>query len=100
VTRRAVDSLAPGGVCALAGIAVSNAEATLNLNQLRLGQTVRGSLFGGSVPVLFIPRLIKLYQLGRLPVDRLVTEYRLDDLNQAADDFLSGAAVKPVLIMP
>ena len=100
VTRQAVDCLARSGVCALAGIAASNAEATLNLNRLRLGRTVRGSLFGDSVPATFIPRLVEFYRQGRFPVDGIVTEYRLDDINQAADDLLSGVAVKPVLVMP
>jgi aryl-alcohol dehydrogenase len=98
--RQAVGCLAPGGVCALAGIAASNARATLGLNQLGIGRTVCGSLFGTGVPALLIPRLIKLYRMGCFPVDRLVTEYRLDDINRAADDILSGAAVKAVLMMP
>ena len=100
VTRQAVDCLNQGGVCALAGIAASDAEATLNLNQLRVGRTVRGSLFGDSVPAFFIPRLVEFYCQGRLPADRIITEYGFDNINQAADDILSGAAVKPVLIMP
>ena len=100
LTRQAVDCLAPGGACVLAGIAAADAEGTLRLNQLRLGRSVRGSLFGDCVPGLFIPRLVKLYRMGRFPVDRLVTEYGLENINQAADDILSGAAVKAVLMMP
>ena len=100
VTRQAVDCLKQGGVCALAGIAASSAEARLNLNRLRLGRTVCGSLFGDSLPAAFIPRLVEFYRQGRFPVDRIITEYRLDDINQAADDLLSGAAVKPVMTMP
>jgi aryl-alcohol dehydrogenase len=86
-------------VCALAGVAATDAEATLNLNQIRIGRTVRGSLFGDSVPALFIPRLVEFYRHGRLSVDRIITEYGFDSINQAADDILSGAAVKAVLIM-
>ena len=100
VTRQAIECLAPGGVCALAGLAAGDAEATLNLNQLRLGRTVRGSLFGDGIPALFIPRLIGFYLRRQLPVDRMVTEYGLDDINRAADDMLSGVAVKAVLTMP
>jgi len=100
LTRQAVDCLVPGGVCVLAGIAANDAVATLSLSQLRVGRTVRGSLFGDGVPALFIPKLIKLYRMGRFPVDRLVTEYGLENINQAADDILSGAAVKAVLMMP
>jgi aryl-alcohol dehydrogenase len=98
--RQAVECLAPDGVCALAGIAPGDAKVTLGLNQLGVGRTVRGSLFGNGVSALFIPRLIKLYRMDCFPVDRLVTEYRLDDINRAADDILSGAAVKAVLMMP
>ena len=100
VTRQAVDCLTQGGVCALAGLAAADAEAALNLNQLRLGRTVRGSAFGNSVPALFLPRLVEFYRQGRLPIDRIVSEYDLDKINQAVDDLLSGAAVKAVLIMP
>ena len=100
MTRQAVDCLTRCGVCALAGIAATDAEATLNLNQLRVGRTVRGSLFGDSVPAFFIPRLVEFYRRGRLPVDRIITEYGFDNINQAADDILSGAAVKAALIVP
>jgi Zn-dependent alcohol dehydrogenase len=31
-------------------------------------------------------------------VDRLVTTYGFDDINQAAADAASGAAIKPVLV--
>ena len=47
-----------------------------------------------------MPRLVEFYRQGRLPIDRIVSEYGLDNINQAADDILSGAAVKAVLIMP
>jgi aryl-alcohol dehydrogenase len=100
VTRQAVECLSRGGVCALAGITASDAETTLNLNQLRLGRTVRGSLFGASAPALFISRLVEVYRRGGLQVDRIVSEYPLDNINQAADDMLSGAAIKPVIMMP
>ena len=45
---------------------------------------VVGSLYGSANTVLQIPRLLELYQAGRLPLDRLLgTEYRLDDINVA-----------------
>ena len=84
----------------LPAIAATEAEATLNLNHLRVGRTVRGTLFGDSVPAFFLPRLVEFYRQGRLPIDRIVSEYGLDKINQATDDILSGAAVKAVLIMP
>jgi aryl-alcohol dehydrogenase len=100
VTGQAIECLAPGGSCALAGVAAAGAKAMLDVHRLRLGRTVRGCVFGDSVPALFSPRLLGLYRLQRLPIDRMLAEYRFDDINQAADDILSGAAVKPVLVMP
>ena len=45
---------------------------------------VVGSLYGSSNTVLQIPRLLELYQAGRLPLDRLLgSEYRLEDINVA-----------------
>jgi aryl-alcohol dehydrogenase len=37
---------------------------------------------------------------GRLPIERMITFYPLADINRAAQDSTSGAAIKPVLRMP
>jgi aryl-alcohol dehydrogenase len=100
VTGQAVECLQYGGCCALAGLAAGDAEASLNLGRLRRGRIIRGSPFGDGVPAVFIPRLVDLYQRQSLRVDRMIAEYRFDEINRAAADLLSGAAVKPVLIMP
>jgi aryl-alcohol dehydrogenase len=100
VTGQAVECLQYGGCCALAGLAAADAEASLNLGRLRRGRIIRGSPFGDGVPALFIPRLVDLYQRQSLPVDRMIAEYRFDEVNRAAADLLSGAGVKPVLMMP
>jgi len=99
VTRQAVECLAYGGSCGLVGMAAAGAVATLGIGALRRGRILRGSPFGDSVPAAFVPRLVELYRRQRFPVERMVGEYRLDDINRAAEDLLSGAAVKPVLIM-
>ena len=54
---------------------------------------------GDSVPQVFIPKLIKLYQLGKFPFDRLEKFYHFRDINKAIRDSKSGKAIKPVLIM-
>lgn len=57
------------------------------------------SLFeGDAVPQLFIPRLIALHRQGRLPFDRLVTTFGLDEINEAEAASARGAVVKPVLL--
>ena len=54
---------------------------------------------GDSVPQIFIPQLIKLYQLEKFPFDRLLKYYDFKDINKAMKDSLSGRIIKPVLLM-
>jgi aryl-alcohol dehydrogenase len=62
------------------------------------GQTLRVVVEGKAVPRSFIPRLIKLYRNGQLPVDRLVTRFSLDEINDAIAATQRGDVVKAVLI--
>jgi aryl-alcohol dehydrogenase len=50
------------------------------------------------VPQVFIPRLIELWKAGRFPFEKLVSDYRLDDINQGFEDSKSGKTIKPVII--
>ena len=60
------------------------------------GLSVRGILQGDSVPEVFIPKLVDLYMAGRLPFDKMVTKYPLEQINQAIADQAAGRVVKPV----
>ena len=70
------------------------------LEAMTKGLTVRGVLQGDSTPSPTIPRLLDLHRRGLLPFDRLITHYRLDEIDAAAADSVSGEVVKPVLLMP
>jgi aryl-alcohol dehydrogenase len=52
---------------------------------------------GSSVPQVFIPSLIKLYQAGLFPFDRIEKFYPFADINRAVADARRGETVKPVL---
>jgi aryl-alcohol dehydrogenase len=94
---RSLDSL---GTCAYVGTAPPGATGGIPmLEAMTKGLTVRGVLQGDSTPSRMIPRLLALHQRGLLPFDRLLTWYRLDEINRAADDCVSGDVVKPVLLM-
>ena len=54
---------------------------------------------GFSVPREFIPKLVRYYEEGRFPYDRLVSTYPFTEINQAIADVKSGTAIKPVLLM-
>jgi aryl-alcohol dehydrogenase len=64
------------------------------------GKSVTYVYEGASMPQLFIPRLIALWQSGVFPFDRLVRTYPLSEIDTAEADVKSGATVKPVLLMP
>lgn len=53
---------------------------------------------GDAVPQLFIPQLIALRAQGRMPFDRLVTTFGLDQINDAEAASVDGTVVKPVLL--
>jgi aryl-alcohol dehydrogenase len=63
------------------------------------GKSVTYVYEGDSLPQIFIPRLIELYQRGVFPFDRLIRHYRLDEIDLAEADAIAGRAVKPVLLM-
>ena len=70
------------------------------LEFVQFGRTVRGVIQGESHPREFIPRLVDYLMDGKLPADRMMTFYPLAEINRAARDSTSGAAIKPVLSMP
>jgi aryl-alcohol dehydrogenase len=100
VFRLAVDGLRGLGTCALVGSARAGTEVSFEMPWLQGGRTVRGVIQGDSRPRDFIPRLVELFMAGRMPLDRLITRYDFADINRAAADASSGAAIKPVLLLP
>lgn len=100
VFRSAVDVLQPRGVCGLIGGAKLGTEVAFDMTHILFGRTVRGILQGDSVPKLFLPKLIQLFQDGKFPIDKLIRHYPLDDINQAVTDMKAGATIKPVILMP
>ena len=51
------------------------------------------------VPLRDVPRYIELYQKGRLPVDRLMSEtIALDQINAAFDRLADGHTVRQILV--
>jgi aryl-alcohol dehydrogenase len=100
VLQQAVYCTGSGGVCGLIGAPPFGTEVSLDMNQmLAMGRTLRGIVEGQSVPDVFLPRLIELWRQGRFPVDRIMTQYAFDEIDQAARDAEDGKVIKPVLLM-
>ena len=99
VLRQAVDALGIPGTCVFLGAAPPGTEVSLDMASLMIGKTVKGVVEGDSIPDVFIPYLINLYQAGRFPFDRLIRHYPFDQINAAIADMEGGKTVKPVLTM-
>ncbi len=100
VVESAFTALKSQGSLACVGVAKPGASINLDLNMLMFtGRRVRGVIEGDAVPKTFIPTLLKYYEEGRLPVEKLVTRYAFEQVNDAVNDSLSGKVVKPVLLM-
>ena len=62
-------------------------------------RTLKGSYIGSCVPLRDVPRYIALYQAGKLPIDRLMSErIGFDDLNAAFDRLAQGQTVRQILV--
>lgn len=96
IQRAAVDALAWRGTLLIIGAQFGSDFATPATGLLK-GRSVRGIVEGGSDIYTFLPALIGLCRAGRFPVDKLIRQYPLDQIDQAAADSHSGATVKPVL---
>jgi aryl-alcohol dehydrogenase len=97
VIDTAISVLARRGTCGLLAGAPSEI-ARLPVNQIfSNGQTIRGITEGDSVPLTFIPKLIRLHVQGRFPVDKIVTFFPFDQINAAIAGSASGDIVKPIV---
>jgi len=95
VVRASHDALNTIGTLALAGVGFG--ELSLNFLSMISGRTITGVMEGDSTPTEFIPMLARLNAEGRFPFDELITEFRLDQINEAEAASASGAVIKPVL---
>jgi aryl-alcohol dehydrogenase len=85
----AIEVLNPHGI-----VAILTGESGRNLPG---GRKTIGIIEGDAVPQRFIPKLIKLYQAGKFPFDRLVKFYDFSDINKAIAHAKHGDTIKPVL---
>jgi alcohol dehydrogenase len=88
-----------GGTVVVCGLPAAAAAFSINQNDL-VGQekTIRGSYQGSCVPVRDIPRFIRLYQEGRLPVNRLIDGHiGFGQVNAGFDKLQDVKAIRQIL---
>jgi len=88
------------GSVIIVGMPAPGATASFQINQLVRGEQRIMSSFMGSTPVrVVIPRLIELYQHGRLKLDELITaRYPLERINEAIQAVEKGQALRNVIV--
>ncbi|GGB98511.1 aryl-alcohol dehydrogenase [Marinobacterium zhoushanense] len=100
VIKGAVLSLAPRGSCGILGASAPGSEIVLDeVHFMSGGRRLIGIVEGEANPDTFIPMLIRLYQQGLFPFDKLVKFYPLEQINQAIADSESGITIKPIVRM-
>ena len=98
--KAAYDMCGKRGTVTIVGIAPTGAEAPINaVDLVRNEKTLRGTYYGSARPSVDFPRLVDLYQSGKLNLDDLVVRhYTLDQINEAYDDMDKGEVGRGVIV--
>jgi alcohol dehydrogenase len=101
VLAQAYEATRVGGTTVSIGL--PHPESELKLKAVTLVGEARhlvGSYMGSAVPIRDLPRFIKLYKAGRLPIDHLVTStLSLEQINSGFDELDSGKQVRQIIQM-
>jgi S-(hydroxymethyl)glutathione dehydrogenase/alcohol dehydrogenase len=96
--RQAIDCTRKRGVTVFVGHAPHDTPVEFDARLLMFEKTVIGSMYGTARPHVDMPRLIALYQSGKLKLDELVTRtYPLDGINEAFAALAAGEVARSVL---
>ncbi len=88
------------GMAIVVGAAPREDQVTLPAASFLGERMLRGSAYGSVGPRMAMPRLIDLYQKGRLKLDELITRtYPLAEVNEAMGALERGEVVRAVLVM-
>jgi len=99
--RQAVDCVSRGGVAVAVGLPPTREELTVPGPSFVLDEkTLRACFYGSSRLRFDIPRLLALYDAGRLMLDELVTAaFPLDRVNEAVATLDRGDGLRSILQM-
>lgn len=100
VLAAAYNSARRGGRIVTVGL--PNPDEDLSIKAVSLvadGKTLMGSYMGSAIPARDIPRYIKLWRAGRLPIEKLLTSVGpLEEINESMDKLASGEAIRQVIV--
>lgn len=90
-----------GGITVTAALPHPSREIRISPARL-VGEerSLLGSYLGSSIPSRDIPAYIRLYQNGRLPVDKLLTHtLKLEQINEGFERLANGEAIRQVVVL-
>ncbi len=100
VVAEAYKSLGRGGTTVVVGVAAPSDKTSFGTFSMPADERcIKGSWLGSARPQHDFPRLLSLYQRGRLKLDELVTRtYTIDEAPEAFEDLQAGRNARGVII--
>ena len=96
---QAFDMIRGGGSVVVVGMPKASDTVALNIHRLIGERHVVGSPMGSTRLSVDVPRLVELYQQGKLKLDELITQrYPLAEINKAIESMERGEALRNVII--
>ena len=100
VIEKAYNLTNPDGKTILVGVPAKGNNISIYSLPLHFNKSLTGSHGGSALPEKDIPRFIRLFDSGKMELNKLIThEYKLEDINEALDMFRSGDAGRIIINM-
>ena len=98
--EQGLDLLAPSGTLVIVGMPPTGQKIAVEAGNIAgSGQKILGSKMGSTRLRVDIPKLVALYEDGRLKLDELITgRYPLEEINEAIDEVRADRALRNVII--
>ncbi|MEK4131113.1 NAD(P)-dependent alcohol dehydrogenase [Solibacillus sp. FSL W8-0474] len=97
IIQNALDITRLSGKVVVLSAVKKGLEVSVDFKSIQSERTLMGTIMGSVNPHTFIPRLIDWYKQGKLPLEELITFYKLEEINEAVNDLNEGKIVKAVL---
>ena len=100
LAETAYKAIRRGGKAVIVGVARPSESTSFRpMSMVVEEKTLQGSLFGSCVPRIDFPRLLGLYQGGKLKLEELITKrYSIDEAPQAFKDLEDGRNARGVIV--
>src|SRR6266481_5571785 len=97
--EQAYESIAPGGIATIVGMVPLGQKVDVDGFSLLFEKRIQGCFMGSNRFRIDMPRIIELYQQGRLDLDDMITRRgKLEDVNEAFRAMKAGEVARTVLM--